>query len=311
MTYRVRVKMRDAAGHWSHWSAPVQFVSGAPDVSFYQQNLVVSELMYKPNGGSDYEFIELRNLSTTTALDLTPVTISGGVDYAFPSMSLAAGARVIVPKNLAVFQSRYGTALPTVAGWGPNDSLNNSGDTITLNYGQDAVIRSFTYQPVAPWPDLTALIGNSIVLKIPGTTAPDHTIGTNWRASLTTNGNPGNTDAITFTGTPTADTDADGLNALLEYALGTSDTNNATGPTAYSITREPAGTFLFLHQRVLAADDITYTLQATTDLTAPWSPADAAFVNSTPVATGIVSDTWRITPPLGAVKFFVRLRVVR
>ena len=92
----------------------------------------------KPNGGSDYEFIELRNLSTTTALDLTPVTISGGVDYAFPSMSLATGARIIVPKNLAVFQSRYGTALPTVAGWGPNDSLNNSGDTITLNYGQES-----------------------------------------------------------------------------------------------------------------------------------------------------------------------------
>ena len=104
---------------------------------------------------------------------------------------------------------------------------------------------------------------------------------------------------------------AHGLNALLEYALGTSDTNNATGPTAYSITREPAGTFLFSHQRVLAADDLTYTLQASTDLTAAWSPADAAFVNSTPVAAGIVSDTWRITPPVGAGKFFVRLRVVR
>ena len=281
-------------------------------MSFYQQNLVISELMYKPSGGSDYEFIELRNLSTSTALDLTPVTISGGVDYAFPSgTTLAAGARIIVPKNLATFQSRYGTALPTVAGWGTTDSLNNGGDTITLNYGENVVIRTFAYQAVAPWPDLAALTGHSIVLKIPGTTAPDHTPGTNWRASLTVNGNPGATDATTFTGLATSDADADGLNALLEYALGTSDTNNTTAPTAYSITREPAGTFLFSHQRALAADDITYTLQSTADLTAAWSPADAAFVNSTPVAAGIVSDTWRITPPVGAVKFFVRLRVVR
>ena len=312
VTYRVRVKMRDSAGHWSHWSAPVQFVSGAPDVTFYQQNLVVSELMYKPTGGSDYEFIELHNVSATTALDLAPVTISGGVDYAFPAgTTLAAGARVIVPKNLAVFQSRYGTGLPTVTGWGATDSLNNSGDTITLNYGENVVIRTFTYDDLAPWPELTALAGHSIVLKIPGTAAPDHALGTNWRASLAVHGNPGGTDAITFTGLATADADADGLNALLEYALGTSDTNNATGPTAYTITREPAGTLLFSHQRVLAADDITYTLQATTDLTAAWSPANAALVNSTPVAAGIVSDTWRITPPVGAGKFFVRLRVVR
>ena len=149
------------------------------------------------------------------------------------------------------------------------------------------------------------------MLKIPGTAAPDHALGTNWRASLAVHGNPGGTDAITFTGLATADADADGLNALLEYALGTSDTNNATGPTAYTITREPAGTFLFLHQRVLAADDIAYTLQATPDLTAAWSPAAAAFVSTTPVSAGIVSDTWRITPPVGAGKFFVRLRVVK
>ena len=115
VTYRVRVKMKDAAGHWSHWSAPVEFVTGAPDISAYQQNLVVSEIMYKPNGGSDYEFIELRNLSTTTPLDLTPVTFSGGVDYAFAQGTmLAPGATVIIPKNLATFQARYGCSRPTV-----------------------------------------------------------------------------------------------------------------------------------------------------------------------------------------------------
>ena len=29
-TYRVRLRMKDSAGRWSHWSAPVQFVAGPP-----------------------------------------------------------------------------------------------------------------------------------------------------------------------------------------------------------------------------------------------------------------------------------------
>ena len=27
-TYRVRVRMKDVTGRWSHWSAPVEFVAG-------------------------------------------------------------------------------------------------------------------------------------------------------------------------------------------------------------------------------------------------------------------------------------------
>ena len=291
-------------------------MTGAPDVSAYQQNLVVSEIMYKPNGGSDYEFIELRNLSTTTTLDLTPVTFSGGVDYAFAQGTmLAPGATVIIPKKLTTFQSRHGNSLPTMAEWGAADSLNNTSDTLTLNYGQNAVIRSFTYQAIAPWPDLTALSGHSIVLKLPtGTaTAPDHTVGTNWRASSAVNGNPGTSDALNFTGNPNDDIDRDGLNALLEYALATSDANTAQGRSAYSLTPDATipGTFLFTYQRPLAADDVTYTLQAITDITAAWTFANAQFLTRTAPVAGIVSETYRVTPPGGATKFFVRLRIVK
>lgn len=316
VTYRVRIKMKDSAGHWSHWSAPVEFVSGPPDVTFYQQNLVVSEIMYKPNGGSDYEFLELRNLSTTTTLDLTPVTFSGGVDYSFPQGTmLAPGATVIVPKKLTTFQARYGNALPTVTEWGTSDSLNNSGDTLTLNFGQNAVIRTFTYQASAPWPNLTALTGHSIVLKLPTgtTTAPDHSIGANWRASSAANGNPGASDALYFTGNLTADVDFDGLNALLEYALATSDTNTAQGLSAYSLTLDSTvpGTYRFTYQRPLAVDDVTYTLQSSVDLTPAWTFANAQFITRTAPVAGIVTETYRVTPPVGATRFFVRLQIVK
>jgi Lamin Tail Domain/CotH kinase protein len=309
VTYRVRVKMKDAAGHWSHWSAPIEFATSAPDVSAYVQNLVVSEVMYKPVGGSDYEFIELRNLSASIALDLSPVTISSGVDYAFPSgTSLAPGALLIVPKNLAAFQSRYGAALPTVAEWGASDSLNNGGDTITLNYGANVLIRTFTYGTAAPWPDIGDT-GRSIVLKIPGATAPDHAIGTNWRASVAQNGNPGASDALSFTGNANDDLDSDDLVALLEYALATSDTNNAEGRAAWSLT-SIGGAFDFTYQRPVAADDITYAIESSTDLAQPWQPAGGTVISDTQ-AGPLRTIVTRLTPPVGEPAFLVRLKASR
>ena len=47
-TYRVRVRHQDNTGRWSHWSEPVEFVAGAADVSVWQDNLVISEIMYHP-----------------------------------------------------------------------------------------------------------------------------------------------------------------------------------------------------------------------------------------------------------------------
>ena len=50
-TYRARVRHRDAAGRWSHWSAPVEFIAGDPVVGHLAVNLVVSEIMYHPVDG--------------------------------------------------------------------------------------------------------------------------------------------------------------------------------------------------------------------------------------------------------------------
>ncbi len=309
VTYRVRVKMKDAAGNWSKWSAPLEFGTTSPDVSAYQQNLVVSEVMYKPVGGSDFEFIELRNLSSSTPLDLSPVTISGGVDYSFPvGTILAPGAYLIIPKKRSAFESRYGAGVPTVAEYGPNDSLNNGGDTLTLNYGENVVIRSFTYTNAAPWPVVTNE-GYSIVLRLPPgtTTAPDHNVGANWRLSIALNGNPGTTDAESFAGNPGDDLDSDGLSALLEYALGTSDTNNAQGHSALFLA-PASGAFDFTYQRRVAAEDITYSIETSTNLALPWLPAVGTVIVDSQTGP-LRTITTRLVPPIGTRAFFVRLKV--
>jgi len=67
-TYRVRVRMKDANGRWSHWSAPVQFVAGQPDTSI--NALRVTELMYHPADppiGSTYNSDVLTTLALQDA----------------------------------------------------------------------------------------------------------------------------------------------------------------------------------------------------------------------------------------------------
>ena len=46
--------------------------------------LKVTEVMYSPLGGAEYEFIELHNISPSASIDLTSMTFSNGITYAFP-----------------------------------------------------------------------------------------------------------------------------------------------------------------------------------------------------------------------------------
>ncbi|MGI8604157.1 MAG: lamin tail domain-containing protein [Verrucomicrobiales bacterium] len=69
--------------------------------------LRITEIMYNPPATQDLEYIELRNVGTS-AIGLEGVQVSGGVDFTFPSMTLAAGAYVLVVANRAAFESTYG-----------------------------------------------------------------------------------------------------------------------------------------------------------------------------------------------------------
>ncbi|UCG57676.1 MAG: lamin tail domain-containing protein, partial [Phycisphaerales bacterium] len=87
-TYRVRCRMKDNTGRWSHWSEPVQFVAGEPLSAGILDNLRVTELMYNPanppagdlTDNDDFEFIELKNIGDE-ALDLTYVSFVDGVTF--------------------------------------------------------------------------------------------------------------------------------------------------------------------------------------------------------------------------------------
>ncbi len=205
-TYRVRCRMKDNTGRWSHWSSPVQFIAGEPVAAGILADLRITELMYNPVGspdgavdGDEFEFIELKNIGDET-LDLSSVSLTNGVTFDFAAgavTTLAAGEFVLVVRNEQAFLSRYGAALSSRIAGQYEGRLANGGETVTLEDFWNGTIAEFTYGDGSGWPVPADGAGHSLVplasaifdepegsLEYPG----------NWRASAYIGGSPGADD---------------------------------------------------------------------------------------------------------------------
>ena len=218
--------------------------------------------------------------------------------------TLAPGARVLLVRNQAAFELRHGTGLPVAGEY--SGKLDNAGETITLSFGLSQVIRSFTYSDTLPWAEAADGDGPSLVLIAPDTN-PDHTLAANWRPSVSAGGNPGTADIVSFVGDPHADDDGDGLVALLEYAVGSSDL--VPGPSPVGSKFVAAGELRMSFSRNLAADDLVFEIQLSDDLV-DWAPAGTAATLTGWLDTGggIRHETWRILEA-SSTQRFVRLAI--
>jgi hypothetical protein len=162
--------------------------------------LRVSEIMPEPRGptnlfaASAYEFIELFN-SGTTSLDLEHVTITEGVSFAFPALTLLPGAFVVVAADTNAFAERYGTAGITLAGE-YEGNLDNQGERVEVRSGTDGpVLSAFGYDNNRGWHIETEGGGHSLVPDLSfGQVDDELDHGANWRASTYRDGSPGAAD---------------------------------------------------------------------------------------------------------------------
>ncbi|MBM4017445.1 MAG: hypothetical protein FJ288_03810, partial [Planctomycetes bacterium] len=201
-TYRVRVRMKDFTGRWSHWSDAVQFVAGLPDAD-PSQALRITELMYHPRDPSpaegagtyiddDFQFIELRNVGFET-LDLAGVRFTDGIDFTFPAMSLAPGEGVLVVMNQAAFALRYSTAGLRIAGeFAGGTSLAHGGERLRLESPWSGAILDFSYSD--SWYGHTDGEGFSLVVRNASQDAGLWGDKDGWRASMLADGAPGQAD---------------------------------------------------------------------------------------------------------------------
>lgn len=159
--------------------------------------LRVTELMYDSAGGKDYEFIELCNTGPDP-LDITHVTIGGGIEYAFAGEAvtvLQPGQFVVVVEDIIEFELRYGTDIPLAGQY--NGSLGNGGEPIVIRARYNAEILAFDYNDSRSWPPAADGTGHSLVPveeAIADEPAGSLNYGGNWRASSYIYGSPGDAD---------------------------------------------------------------------------------------------------------------------
>lgn len=200
--YRARVRHQDAADRWSSWSQPVQFTAGAPDnAAALRLHLRLTEIMYNPPAGSAFEFVELRNTSSSEPLDLAGARFTRGVEFTFPvGAVLPPGGWLLVcqadpASNFAGFRSHYGLN-ESVPVYGPyQGSLNNDGEEITLRDtagGSDLI--SFSYSDRDGWPLAPDAGGHSLVPAVSDLASFQPAWPHSWRASAQSKGSPGRAD---------------------------------------------------------------------------------------------------------------------
>jgi hypothetical protein len=303
-TYRARVRHQDTTGRWSHWSEPFEFTAGQPNTDTLQQNLVISEIMFNPDGDDATEFIELFN-SGDTDLDLTNVRFTKGIDYDFPAgFSLGAESYVVVVKNAAAFQAKYGNGIPLAPGEYDDDSLSNGGELLKLSLGTLA-IHEFEYNDDYPWPELADGEGYSLILShvsdqsaLTPNDPLGHGLASQWRPSSAIDGSPGESDPTErLVGDPNIDADGDGLDALLEHFFGTSD-DTPSAPMSVTVSGAQASLTFPINP---LADDVSHLVEFTSDLE-NWT------ILSNLTARTISSMTYTTNLPTPQSKLFFRVR---
>ena len=263
--------------------------------------LRITELHYHPAGPataaelaassspSDFEFIELKNLSPQP-LKLNGVHAAAGVDFRFPEGTFLSGGQfAVLARNRTAFQSRYGTGI-TILGEYLTDSLSNNGETVTLLDSTGAAIQSFTFSDA--WFPHTDGPGWSMVAADELAPAANLNLPASWAISAQKHGNPGAPNGAIFStefegwrhqqfteaelSDPLISGPAaapGGLPNLLRYALALPRLHSASPGTG--ITVPTAGQLQFSYRRPELPLDLQYTPESSLNLKA-W------LANSTP-----------------------------
>lgn len=276
-SYRARVRHQDSSGRWSHWSEPHSFIAGHPDLAPYLAGLVISEIMYHPEGDGELEFIELMNVGNETLL-LGPLRFTDGIEFDFSAGTISAlgpGEHVLLVRNVAAFEAVYGNALP-VTGEYFSGGLSNGGESVTLSYGDEMTLRELNYDDSFPWSVEADGAGRSLVLIDPSG-VPDHADPRSWRSSVADGGNPGESDVVPYEG-----------GGLLSYAL--------TGDPAFDLEQ-----LTMTIPLAPGADDVMVVPEWSADLKT-WS--SEGFILS-----GREPEVWTATV-LPGDRFFVRVRAI-
>jgi hypothetical protein len=150
--------------------------------------LVITEIMYNPSGGQEYEFLELHNASGSP-FHLGGAAFVTGIGYTFPAgWLLAPGAFAVLVEDAAAFATRY-PGVPIAGVY--SGRLDNAGERVALQSAAGNTLIDLAYDDSPPWPISADGLGYSLVLA---DMAGDPNLARSWRASTFPQGSPGRGD---------------------------------------------------------------------------------------------------------------------
>ncbi|MFC7337743.1 lamin tail domain-containing protein [Haloferula chungangensis] len=323
-----------ANGEWS--ALNIAFFTPEP-VLADSGNLVISEFNYHPEDpltsaelaaatdADEFEFVEFKNVASVP-VDLSGVSFTTGIEFTFAANNiLPAGGRMVIVKNMAAFEARYAGQLGSIlfgtdalGGSEYGGKLSNSGEQLVLEDAEGGIIHDFSFSDEAPWPTASDGPGFSLVLINPEMPIPDHNLARSWAASARIGGYPGAPGAVGFVGDPLVDQDGDGLKAIVEYALGSSD--SVAGDSTVSSGREfhevNGVTSEYLTIRFLrnqhAANAVRIDPQIGEDLTSWSGEPELVLVSETDMLDGTTRVVYRSAVPIGersSGREFIQIKV--
>ncbi|MBX3396859.1 MAG: lamin tail domain-containing protein [Phycisphaerae bacterium] len=161
-------------------------------------DVVINELMYHPNSPTntdEWDFIELHN-PDGAAVDLSGWCIDG-VGFCFSAAtSIDAGGFLVVAKNAAAFQVKYGIPAD---GEFPG-TLSNAGERIVLRNAASTIVDEVNYDDVPPWSPVADGEGPSIERIVTGSNGDTPR---NWAACVAVAGHTARAvNSVTAAGLP-------------------------------------------------------------------------------------------------------------
>ena len=183
-TARIRARLAAPGPAGLTWSAQQEANFSVTRPGY--QALRISEIMYNPQAGDDYEFIEFQNTGDQP-LALANLALVEGIYFTFPAQTppLEPGESRVLVSNPAAFAELYPEA-PIAGSY--DGHLSNKGEKLILVDAGGQTVLEIEYADSNGWPVSADGRGDSLVFR---TDSTDPNQPTSWRASTHVNGSPG------------------------------------------------------------------------------------------------------------------------
>ncbi|NNC84923.1 MAG: T9SS type A sorting domain-containing protein [Bacteroidia bacterium] len=125
-------------------------------------NIIITEIMYNNPGTDSLEFLEIRNMDNTD-INIGGWRFSSGLALTFPSnLTINAGEYLVFTRYKAYSDAFYG--INSVEWLNQFESLNNSGEKVSISNSEGTLIDEVEYDDFTPWDSLADGFGYSLSL---------------------------------------------------------------------------------------------------------------------------------------------------